>query len=107
MNEDLLDLLRCLLEARAPSLVVGAHALAVHGVPRATCALDVWIDRDAANAKRVWAAVLLVRSAGCFCLGFVDTKNSPSRHAAASFSNLASASAGLMKPIEECIRARL
>lgn len=58
MNEDFLDLLRCLLEAGARFLVVGAHALAVHGVPRATGDLDVWVDRDAANVKRVWAAVL-------------------------------------------------
>ena len=58
MNEDFLDLLRSLLEAGARFLVVGAHALAVHGVPRATGDLDVWIDRDAANVERVWAAVL-------------------------------------------------
>lgn len=58
MNEDFLDLLRSLLEAGARFLVVGAHALAVHGVPRATGDLDVWIDRDAANVQRVWAAVL-------------------------------------------------
>ncbi len=58
MNEDFLDLLRCLLEAGARFLVVGAHALAVHGVPRATGDLDVWIDRDGANVDRVWAAVL-------------------------------------------------
>ncbi len=43
----------------------------------------------------------------CTCLDRVDSKNSPSCHAAASFSNLASASAGLMKPIEPCILARL
>jgi|BarGraIncu01121A_1022015.scaffolds.fasta_scaffold23197_3 CheY-like chemotaxis protein len=45
--------------------------------------------------------------AACTCLDRVDSKNSPSCHAAVSFSNLASASAGLMKPIEACILARL
>lgn len=58
MNEDFLDLLRWLVEKGARFLVVGAHALAVHGVPRATGDLDVWIDRDAANVKRVWEALL-------------------------------------------------
>ncbi|MBZ5590325.1 MAG: hypothetical protein LAO05_17375 [Acidobacteriia bacterium] len=58
MNEDFLDLLKYLLDAGARFLVVGAHALAVHGVPRATGDLDVWIDREVANVKHVWAAVL-------------------------------------------------
>jgi hypothetical protein len=37
--------------------VVGAHALAVHGVPRATGDLDVWVRPNAANASRVWRAL--------------------------------------------------
>jgi hypothetical protein len=58
VNEDFRDLLAALLDAEARFLVVGAHAMAVHGVPRATGDLDVWIARDAANAERVWAALL-------------------------------------------------
>ena len=58
MNEDFLDLLKCLLEAGARFLVVGAHALAAHGIPRATGDLDVWIDRTPTNVERVWAALL-------------------------------------------------
>ena len=58
MNEDFLDILRCLIEAGARFVVAGAHALAVHGLPRATGALDIWIDRDPANAERVWGALL-------------------------------------------------
>jgi len=58
MNEDFLDILRCLVEAVARFVVVGAHALAVHGVPRATGDLDIWIDREPANAERVWAALV-------------------------------------------------
>ncbi len=38
-------------------MVVGAHALAAHGVPRATVDLDVWIDASPENASRVWAAL--------------------------------------------------
>lgn len=36
---------------------MGAHALAVHGVPRATGDLDVWIARDEENIERVWRAL--------------------------------------------------
>ena len=58
MNDDFRDLLAALLSVEARFLVVGAHALAVHGVPRATGDLDVWIDRDPANAEKVWAALV-------------------------------------------------
>jgi hypothetical protein len=58
VNEDFRDLLAALLAADARFLVVGAHALAVHGVPRATGDLDVWIANDPTNAARVWAALL-------------------------------------------------
>lgn len=58
MNDDFRDLLAALLEAGARFLVVGAHAMAVHGVPRATGDLDVWIDADEANGERVWTALL-------------------------------------------------
>lgn len=39
-------------------MVVGAHAMAVHGVPRATGDLDVWVDSDPANASLAWSALL-------------------------------------------------
>jgi hypothetical protein len=53
VNEDFRDLLAALLAADARFLVVGAHALAVHGVPRATGDLDVWVASDRENAERV------------------------------------------------------
>ena len=46
-----------LLESGARFLVVGAHAMAVHGVPRGTQDLDVWVDPTGANPERVWAAL--------------------------------------------------
>jgi hypothetical protein len=58
VNDDFRDLLAALLEAGARFLVVGAHAMAAHGVPRATGDLDVWIAADPANAERVWTALL-------------------------------------------------
>lgn len=55
--EDYLDRLSELVRAEARFLIVGAHALGVHGVPRARVDLGVWIDTSPENAKRVWAAL--------------------------------------------------
>lgn len=55
--EDFRDFLAALVAAQARFLVVGAHALGVHGVPRATVDLDVWIEASPQNATRVWAAL--------------------------------------------------
>ena len=57
MNDDFRDLLRALVASQARFLVVGAHALAYHGVVRATLALDVWVEPTPDNSKRVWAAL--------------------------------------------------
>ena len=57
MNPDFLDLLAALVRAEARFLIVGAHALAAHGLPRATGDLDVWVRPDPKNAERVWTAL--------------------------------------------------
>lgn len=57
MNEDYRDFIAALLAANARFLIVGAHALAAHGVPRATVDLDVWVEATPANARRVWQAL--------------------------------------------------
>lgn len=57
MVEDFRDLLAELVRAEARFLIVGAHALGVHGVPRATIDLDVWIEPTPENARRVWVAL--------------------------------------------------
>jgi len=41
MNRDFVEMLSALSEAGAEYLVVGAHAMAAHGVPRATGDLDM------------------------------------------------------------------
>jgi hypothetical protein len=55
--DDFTDFLRELVASDAKFLVVGAHALSVHGIPRATGDLDVWIRRDSENASRVMSAL--------------------------------------------------
>lgn len=57
MNPDFIDLLRALSAADARFMVVGAYALAVHGRPRATGDLDVWVDATPENATRVIRAL--------------------------------------------------
>ena len=38
-------------------MLVGAYAVAAHGLPRATGDIDLWIRTTAENADRVWAAL--------------------------------------------------
>lgn len=57
MNRDFIDLLESLLAERSRFLIVGAHAMAAHGVPRATGDLDVWVEASPDNASRVWRAL--------------------------------------------------
>jgi hypothetical protein len=51
--EDFRDLVDALSSNGVRFLVVGAHALAAHGVPRVTGDLDVWVEPSPENARRV------------------------------------------------------
>ncbi|HRY44297.1 MAG TPA: hypothetical protein P5164_10150 [Thermoanaerobaculia bacterium] len=57
MERDFVEMLSALDAAGAEYLVVGAHALAAHGVPRATGDLDIWVRATPENAARVLAAL--------------------------------------------------
>ena len=57
MNQDFQDLLRALNDAKAKFLIVGAYALAVHGTPRATGDIDVWVKPTPDNARLVYQAL--------------------------------------------------
>jgi hypothetical protein len=57
MNLDFVDLLRAFVAAEVRFLIVGAYALALHGRPRATGDLDLWLDATAENAPRVMRAL--------------------------------------------------
>lgn len=57
LNPDFRDMLSALCEEGVEFLLVGAFALAAHGLPRATGDIDIWIRRSDANAGRVWRAL--------------------------------------------------
>jgi hypothetical protein len=57
VNRDFVELLSAFADHEVEQLVVGAHALAVHGHVRATKDLDVWIRPTAENAARAYRAL--------------------------------------------------
>ena len=57
MNEDFLDLLTALSDADARFLIVGGYAVAIHGRPRATKDLDIWVEASEENAGKVMSAL--------------------------------------------------
>jgi hypothetical protein len=57
LNPDYRDMLSALSAEGADYLLVGAYALAVHGLPRATGNIDLWIRPAPDNAACVLAAV--------------------------------------------------
>lgn len=57
LPDDFRDLLVELRDAGAEFVVVGGHAVAFHGHPRATKDLDVLVRSDAQNAGRVYRAL--------------------------------------------------
>ena len=57
IGDDWFALLNEFLEANVRFVVVGAHAMAVHGFPRATQDLDVWIDIERDNAEKTLRAL--------------------------------------------------
>ena len=56
-NEDYRDLLSGFVDEQVEFLLVGAFAMAGHGFPRVTLAMDVWVNPTPANAQRVLRAL--------------------------------------------------
>lgn len=46
-------MLQILLEEEVDFIVVGAYALAAHGIPRATGDIDIWIKTETKNAEKL------------------------------------------------------
>jgi hypothetical protein len=50
-------MLQLLEKHKVKYLIVGAYALAVHGYPRSTGDIDIWVKPETNNAKRVFRAL--------------------------------------------------
>ena len=57
MNRDFAEMLKALGAENVEFLVVGAYAVAGHGIPRATGDIDLWVRPTADNAARLWRAL--------------------------------------------------
>jgi hypothetical protein len=57
LNKDFRDILSAFSEEKVEFMLVGAYAVAAHGVPRATGDIDLWIRNSSENAERVWRAL--------------------------------------------------
>lgn len=57
LHEDFRDLLLLMSEAGAEFVIVGAYAMALHGAPRASGDIDLFVRPTPANAERVFAAL--------------------------------------------------
>jgi predicted nucleotidyltransferase len=57
LNPDFREMLSCLKDEDAEFIIVGAYALAAHGLPRATGDIDIWVRNSRENARRVMSAL--------------------------------------------------
>ena len=57
LHPDFADLLAFFHDHDVRYLIIGAHALAAHGVQRATGDLDLWVEPSVQNATRVFSAL--------------------------------------------------
>lgn len=57
MNPDFRDILELLIQEKVEFLIVGAHALAVHGVARATGDIDIFVNPNFENSTRIFNAL--------------------------------------------------
>lgn len=58
LNRDFRDILSAFSDAKVEYLLVGAYALAAHGLVRATGDIDLWVRATPENAARVHRALL-------------------------------------------------
>ncbi len=58
LNPDFRDMLSCLNDEEVEFIIVGAYALAAHGLPRATGDIDVWVRNSSTNAQRILRALV-------------------------------------------------
>lgn len=57
LNQDFKEFIRSLNDNGVRYLVVGGYAVALHGYPRYTKDIDIWVDRTAENASNILKAL--------------------------------------------------
>lgn len=57
LNQDFKEFIQSLNDNQVRYLVVGGYAVAFHGHPRYTKDIDVWVDREPENAKKIIKAL--------------------------------------------------
>ena len=57
LNRDYKDMLSAFDDEKVDYMIVGAYAVAAHGVVRATGDIDLWIRSSQDNARRAWRAL--------------------------------------------------
>lgn len=57
LNSDYKEMLQILLEEEVDFIVVGAYALAAHGIPRATGDINIWIKTGSQNSEKLIEAL--------------------------------------------------
>ncbi len=57
LNSDYKEILRLLKESEVEFLLVGAYALAIHGYPRSTGDIDIWILSTPENSNKVFDVI--------------------------------------------------
>jgi predicted nucleotidyltransferase len=58
LNPDFREMLSCLKDEGVEFIIVGAYALAAHGLPRATGDIDIWVRNSPGNARKVIRALV-------------------------------------------------
>jgi hypothetical protein len=53
LNEDYKEMLQILLNNKVKFLVVGAYAMGIHGYPRATGDIDIWVEASSENSGKI------------------------------------------------------
>lgn len=68
-EQDFIDFIQLLNDNEVKYMIVGAHALSLHGRPRYTGDLDIWIKPDKNNAKKM---VKVIKDFGFETLGLSE-----------------------------------
>jgi predicted nucleotidyltransferase len=57
LNQDFKEFIQSLNDNKVKYLVVGGYAVALHGYPRYTKDMDIWVDMSAENAEKIVKAL--------------------------------------------------